>query len=100
MSKPAEHGQKLFADRRPAPADPSLWMTFSGKASRFLARRLLTYPVRKVSPEPLVSFTFDDVPASSCREGAAILEEHGTHGTYYICAGGLGEPSPSGVLAS
>ena len=38
--------------------------------------------------EPVVTFTFDDVPGSALREGAAILERHGARGTFYI-AGGL-----------
>jgi peptidoglycan/xylan/chitin deacetylase (PgdA/CDA1 family) len=36
---------------------------------------------------PIVSFTFDDAPASSLT-GASILESHGVRGTFYI-AGGL-----------
>jgi peptidoglycan/xylan/chitin deacetylase (PgdA/CDA1 family) len=101
MSRPAEHdAPKLFADRRPVPARPSVWTTVSGKASRLLARRLPIQAIRKVDPQPLVSFTFDDAPASACRDGAAILEEHGMRGTYYICAGGLGAASPNGPLAS
>lgn len=44
---------------------------------------------RKLETEvPLVSFTFDDVPDSALREGAAILERYGARGTFYI-AGGL-----------
>jgi peptidoglycan/xylan/chitin deacetylase (PgdA/CDA1 family) len=92
--------RSLFADRRPAPDDPSIWATMSGKVSRFLARNVPTKTMRKVDPQPLVSFTFDDAPASSCREGAAILEEYGMRGTYYICGGGCGASSPSGQLAS
>jgi peptidoglycan/xylan/chitin deacetylase (PgdA/CDA1 family) len=90
----------VFADRRPAPDNPSYWATISGKASRLLARSIATKTMRKVDPQPLVSFTFDDAAASSCREGAAILEQHGVRGTYYICAGGCGASSPSGPLAS
>ncbi len=37
---------------------------------------------------PLVTFTFDDVPDTALTRGAAILESHGVHGTFYI-AGGL-----------
>lgn len=40
---------------------------------------------------PLVSFTFDDVPASAYTNGAAILEQHGLRGTFYIATGILGE---------
>jgi peptidoglycan/xylan/chitin deacetylase (PgdA/CDA1 family) len=101
MTRPIEHDAwKLFADRRPARAGASVWTTVSGKASRLLARHLPLKAIRKVDPQPLVSFTFDDAAASACRDGAAILEEHGMRGTYYICAGGLGAASPNGPLAS
>jgi peptidoglycan/xylan/chitin deacetylase (PgdA/CDA1 family) len=39
---------------------------------------------------PLVSFTFDDVPDSAYVNGAAILEQHGLRGTFYIAAGTCG----------
>jgi peptidoglycan/xylan/chitin deacetylase (PgdA/CDA1 family) len=75
MPRPAEHdGESMFSDCRP---EPSVWTAISAKASRLLAGRLPTHSMRKVNPRPLVSFTFDDAPASSCREGAAILEGHG-----------------------
>ncbi len=38
---------------------------------------------------PLVSFTFDDVPDSACTNGAAILEQCGARGTFYIAGGTL-----------
>jgi peptidoglycan/xylan/chitin deacetylase (PgdA/CDA1 family) len=100
MLQPAERdGESMFADCRPVPVDPSVWSAISGKASRLLARHLLTQSIRKVDPTPLVTFTFDDAPVSSCREGAAILEGHGMRGTYFICAGGWGADSPNGPLA-
>jgi peptidoglycan/xylan/chitin deacetylase (PgdA/CDA1 family) len=34
--------------------------------------------------EPIVSFTFDDVPKSAWTAGARILEEEGVRGTFYI----------------
>ena len=36
---------------------------------------------------PLVSFTFDDIPASAAEEGCAVLEHHGARGTFYVAAG-------------
>jgi peptidoglycan/xylan/chitin deacetylase (PgdA/CDA1 family) len=97
MPRPAEHdGESMFSDCRP---EPSVWTAISAKASRLLAGRLPTHSMRKVNPRPLVSFTFDDAPASSCREGAAILEGHGMRGTYYVCAGGWGAVGHDGPLA-
>jgi hypothetical protein len=97
-AEPMNAARTVFADN--PPADPSLWTAVSGKASRFLARHVPTKSLRKINPQPLVSFTFDDVPASACREGAAILEAHGVRATYYVCAGGRGAASPCGRLAS
>jgi peptidoglycan/xylan/chitin deacetylase (PgdA/CDA1 family) len=39
---------------------------------------------------PVVSFTFDDVPDSAYLNGAAILEDHGIRGTFYIAGGTCG----------
>lgn len=39
---------------------------------------------------PVVSFTFDDVPESAYENGAAILDEFGVQGTFYIAAGTCG----------
>jgi peptidoglycan/xylan/chitin deacetylase (PgdA/CDA1 family) len=36
---------------------------------------------------PLVTFTFDDVPDSAFTNGAAILEDCGVRGTFYIASG-------------
>ena len=49
---------------------------------------------------PLVTFTFDDVPASACIAGARTLEENGIRGTYYVSGGGCGAASPGGTLAT
>ncbi len=35
-------------------------------------------------PHPVVSFTFDDVPASGFENGGRILTEHGFVGTFYV----------------
>lgn len=39
---------------------------------------------------PLVSFTFDDVPESAYLNGAAVLDEYGMRGTFYIASGTCG----------
>ena len=48
----------------------------------------------------IVSFTFDDFPATALHNGAPILEDSGWRGTYYTCGGMLGGLSESGVIAS
>lgn len=40
--------------------------------------------------QPLVSFTFDDVPDSAYTNGAAVLESLGVHGTFYVASGTCG----------
>lgn len=57
--------------------------SFAERVAHQLARR---FPVRQIdiAPErPIVSFSFDDVPVSALVNGAAILERHGVHGTFY-----------------
>lgn len=47
----------------------------------------------------VVSFTFDDFPASAVQTGAPILEAHGAQGTYYTCLSlcrDPGTPNPTG----
>jgi peptidoglycan/xylan/chitin deacetylase (PgdA/CDA1 family) len=66
--------------------------TFLEKADRWLARRLMqkTLPLRRSAG--VVSFTFDDAPASACHEGSALLEKAGCLGTWYIAGGLTGKP--------
>lgn len=42
-------------------------------------------------PRAVVSFTFDDVPESAYKYGAAMLEHHRLRGTFYISTGYLGQ---------
>ncbi len=59
----------------------------AARISHRLARHLPLHTLQ-MKGGPLVSFTFDDVPLSALTAGAAILEEHGLRGTFYI-AGSL-----------
>jgi peptidoglycan/xylan/chitin deacetylase (PgdA/CDA1 family) len=81
------------------PDVPSLSNIFR-RASRFLARKLVTNSLTMRNLQPLVTFTFDDVLASACCTGAAILERNDIRGTYYVSGGGCGEVSPCGQLAT
>ena len=51
-------------------------------------------PFRMRNATPMVSFTFDDVPKSAATVGAAILEAHGAHGTFYVIGSQVGTSSP------
>lgn len=58
---------------------------------RKAARHSCTKPFVMRNAAPLVSFTFDDVPASAYHNGAAVLDEYGVQGTFYIAAGILAD---------
>jgi peptidoglycan/xylan/chitin deacetylase (PgdA/CDA1 family) len=89
-----------FALPRVAPGGGSLSDTISGKASRFLARHARSKTLAIRCETPVVTFTFDDVPASACSIGAALLERHDARGTFYVSGGGCGAMSPGGLLAT
>jgi peptidoglycan/xylan/chitin deacetylase (PgdA/CDA1 family) len=89
-----------FALPRAAARGVSLSDMICGKASRFLARHAHSKTLTIRCETPVVSFTFDDVPASACSIGATALERHGARGTFYVSGGGCGAVSPGGLLAT
>jgi peptidoglycan/xylan/chitin deacetylase (PgdA/CDA1 family) len=62
--------------------------------SRKIARYHRSKPCVMRNDMPLVSFTFDDVPDSAYTNGAAVLEQCGVRGTFYIAAGTCGVSGP------
>ena len=64
--------------------------TLKRKASSRLSRHVPLARRRLVNDVPMVSFTFDDAPASAGLIGAQGLEEAGGRGTYYIASGLIG----------
>jgi peptidoglycan/xylan/chitin deacetylase (PgdA/CDA1 family) len=76
-------------------ADRSL----KGKLRRRLTRLAVRRPAQVRLDRPMVSFSFDDVPATAATTGAALLEAGRLRGTYFICAGTMGEQGPMGVNA-
>lgn len=50
--------------------------------------------------QPIVSFTFDDVPDSALTNGARILEDHGVRGTFYISGSLASKTEPDRKLIS
>jgi peptidoglycan/xylan/chitin deacetylase (PgdA/CDA1 family) len=58
------------------------------RISNRLARHLFATPMQLKSRQPMVSFTFDDIPVSAATVGAPMLENAGGLGTFYV-AGGL-----------
>lgn len=89
-----------FALPRSDYSEQSRYARISGKLSRFLARNIATKKLPMSNTRPLVTFTFDDAPASACAAGARLLEQHNARGTYYICGGGCGSTGYCGRLAS
>jgi peptidoglycan/xylan/chitin deacetylase (PgdA/CDA1 family) len=61
------------------------------RIKRRIARHLPTKLLAMRNSAPLVSFTFDDVPDSAYLNGAALLEEYGLRGTFYIASGTCGK---------
>ncbi len=59
-----------------------------------MAMHLRVEPFRLRNATPMVSFTFDDVPKSAATVGAAILEAHDAHGTFYVIGSQVGTSSP------
>jgi peptidoglycan/xylan/chitin deacetylase (PgdA/CDA1 family) len=80
--------------------------SFTGSAVRLtrrvshrLARHLPLPPTLMRNNEPLVSFTFDDVPTSAHATGATMIEAHGARATFYIATGLLGQRSDYWTVA-
>ena len=62
--------------------------------SHRMAMHLRVEPFRLRNDIPMVSFTFDDVPKSAATVGAAILDAHDVHGTFYVIGSQVGTSSP------
>lgn len=63
-----------------------------------LAQRVCKRRAKKISPFPIVSFTFDDFPRSALTGAGTMLSEKGLHGTYYVSMGLMGQPSSLGQM--
>ncbi|MHB8284893.1 MAG: polysaccharide deacetylase family protein [Caulobacteraceae bacterium] len=62
-------------------------MSLKGKLRRRFVRLQHRRPARGRLTRTMVSFAFDDAPASALTVGGAILESFGKRGTYFISAG-------------
>ena len=79
--------------RLPAPFD---WI--AGRLTNRLMRATPWQVINVPTREPIVSFTFDDVPDSALGAGAGILETHGARGTFYVAGGLEGRVEPDRTL--
>jgi peptidoglycan/xylan/chitin deacetylase (PgdA/CDA1 family) len=96
----AQEGATGFALARAERPGQPLSARMAAKVSRFLARHARTKTLEMGNAAPMITFTFDDVPASACGVGAAILEQYDTRGTFYVAGAGCGVVSPGGRLAT
>ena len=69
------------------------WSNLRARIANRLARHLYAVPMRLESGQPMVSFTFDDIPMSAATVGAPMLEEVGGRGTFYIACGLVNQPN-------
>lgn len=71
-----------------------------GKLRRRLALLSQRRPVRMALERPMITFSFDDAPATAADAGAKTLELRGIRGTWYFSAGLAGQTGPMGVYAT
>ena len=74
--------------------------TLKGKLRRRLIRLAHRRPAKVALERPMVSFSFDDAPATACEAGATALEARGLRGTYYFAAALTGRDGPMGRFAT
>jgi peptidoglycan/xylan/chitin deacetylase (PgdA/CDA1 family) len=72
------------------------WQRVERKLAKVLNRK--TFPMRNAGG--IVSFSFDDVPASACRAGLAVLKKNGARGTFYVCGLFTDTVTPEGEMHS
>ena len=63
---------------------------FGARLGHALAVRLPLRTIAMCNPRPLLSFTFDDFPASAHATGADLMEARGARGTFFACTSQLG----------
>ncbi|MGA0600622.1 polysaccharide deacetylase family protein [Caulobacter sp. KR2-114] len=73
--------------------------SLKGKLRRRLVRLAHRRPARLDLDRPMVSFSFDDAPATAAETGAAILEARGLKGTFFFAAELADRQGPMGRFA-
>lgn len=71
-----------------------------GKLRRRYTRLAYRKPLTLALDRPMLTFSFDDVPATAALSGAQVLEAAGLRGTFYICAGLEDGEGPMGRYGS
>lgn len=70
---------------------PTDWSALKARVTNRLARHFFAVPFTMRNQRPMVSFTFDDVPASAATIGASILGEYQAKATFYVAGGLVGK---------
>ena len=73
--------------------------SLKGKVRRRLTRLQHRRPASRISGAPMVTFSFDDAPASAFEVGAPILEARGVRGTFFVACGLAGRVGRAGLYA-
>jgi peptidoglycan/xylan/chitin deacetylase (PgdA/CDA1 family) len=73
--------------------------SWRGKLRRRTVRLAARRPARAPTG-PMISFAFDDVPASAAETGATILGRRGLKGTYFVAAALAGTDAVTGPMAT
>jgi len=79
--------------------DEAILPNFVSRLSHFAARSIPLRLHKIRNRQPVVSFTFDDFPASAHEEGAAILESFGARASFFTSTALLGKPHPLWKMA-
>lgn len=72
----------------------AMWSKARVKVGHRLAMHMPIDRFRLRNAEPMVSFTFDDLPRSAVTTGAELLEAHGARGTFYVSGDLVGVETP------
>jgi peptidoglycan/xylan/chitin deacetylase (PgdA/CDA1 family) len=75
-------------------------LSLRGKLRRRIVRLQHRRPVRPPRVGPMISFCFDDVTDTAVSVGAKLLEARGVRGSFFVCAGLLGETGHMGPYAA
>jgi peptidoglycan/xylan/chitin deacetylase (PgdA/CDA1 family) len=73
---------------------------YADKVERRASRYGFVKPATMRNSQPMVSFTFDDVPETAYATGAAMLERHRARGTFYVSGALAGTVQPDWRLMS
>jgi peptidoglycan/xylan/chitin deacetylase (PgdA/CDA1 family) len=75
-------------------------LSLKGKLRRRVVRLQHRRPVGPPPVGPMISFCFDDVTDTALSVGAKLLEARGLRGSFFVCAGLLGEMGHMGAYAT